>query len=130
MFHHFHDKKLIKTGQGSITSIQFDKIIQYLLSNNNVLNPKEWIEKSISNSINRNDVCITFDDSLYCQYKIALKVLNKYNLKAFWFIYSSVFDGILDNLKYIENLEFVILKILMIFFIIFCKNIEILNLKK
>ena len=83
MFHHFHDKKLNKTGQGSITPFHFEKIIKFLLFNYNVLSPKEWINKSLKNSFKENDVCITFDDSLYCQYKIALKILNKYNFSSF-----------------------------------------------
>lgn len=33
-------------------------------------------------------MCITFDDGLKCQYDIALPVLKKHNLTAFWFIYT------------------------------------------
>ena len=99
MFHHFHDNKIKKTGQGSVTPKQFEKIIKSLLLNFNVLNPKEWLEKIFLNSLENNDVCITFDDSLYCQYKIGLKVLKKYKLKAFWFIYSSVFNGELNSFE-------------------------------
>ena len=37
---------------------------------------------------------VTFDDNLKCQYDIALPILDKYSLKAFWFIYTSPLDGV------------------------------------
>ena len=133
MFHHFHDKKLNKTGQGSITPFHFEKIIKFLLFNYNVLSPKEWINKSLKNSFKENDVCITFDDSLYCQYKIALKILNKYNLKAFWFIYSSVFNEELDNFEIYRKFRVCYFKKFDDFFTLFLKiykEFEHINIKK
>ena len=35
---------------------------------------------------------MTFDDSLKCQYDIAYPILQKENITAFFFIYSSIFD--------------------------------------
>ena len=45
------------------------------------------------------DVCITFDDNLKCQYDIALPILDKYSLKAFWFIYTSPLDGVYEKIE-------------------------------
>ena len=42
--------------------------------------------------LKRTDTCITFDDGLRSQFKYALPILNKYNIKAFWFIYTSIFE--------------------------------------
>lgn len=99
MFHHFHKNEKEKFGQGSINSREFEKIIKYLKKNYEILNPDEWIYKLEKNKLKKKNICITFDDALYSQYKIGLKVLNKYKLKAFWFIYSSVFSGKLDEFE-------------------------------
>ena len=102
MFHHFHNEKL--EGQGSLTKKKFEKIIIYLNKKYNILTPKEWLQKIKTNSLKKKDICLTFDDALLSQYTIALKILKKYNLKAFWFIYSSVFENKIEkNLKFIEN---------------------------
>ena len=52
-----------------------------------ILNADEWIEKSKNKRLSNKDLCITFDDNLKSQYDIAIPVLKKYNLKAFFFIY-------------------------------------------
>lgn len=92
MFHHFSNGKN-KNGQGAITASQLESIIEYYRYNNNLLSAKEWFEKAKANLLNRRDVCLTFDDTLLCQYEIGLPVLKKYGLTAFWFIYSSVLCG-------------------------------------
>ena len=99
MFHHFHSVKNKKFGQGSITKKQFEKIIIFLKKNFSILNPEDWVIKLERNKLKKKDICLTFDDALLCQYDIALKVLDKHKLKAFWFIYSSVFNGKIDNFE-------------------------------
>ena len=44
MFHHFHDLKKHKSGQGSISKKQFIKIINFV-GRENILNPDEFIDK-------------------------------------------------------------------------------------
>lgn len=110
MFHHFYDKKHIKS-QGAITAIQLEKIIEYY--NDNLLSAEDWFNKAKAKSLSDKDICLTFDDALLCQYEIALPVLEKYNLTAFWFIYSSVLNGGIGNLEvyrkfrtvYFSNIE-------------------------
>ena len=89
MFHHFHDKKNYKPSQGSIDSKSFKRIISKI-GKKNILNAEDFKNKLINKTIRSNHVCITFDDGLLCQYKIAYPILKKLKIKAFWFIYSSI----------------------------------------
>jgi peptidoglycan/xylan/chitin deacetylase (PgdA/CDA1 family) len=96
MFHHFFDKKHIN-GQGAISSDQFEKIIDYYSSD--LISAEEWAYKARTSSLQNNDICLSFDDALLCQYEIAVPVLKKYDLTAFWFVYSSVLDGEIEMLE-------------------------------
>ena len=98
MFHHFHETGHLPEGQGSITAKEFEHIIKYI-GVENIINPEEWIYKQSRNLLGKNSICLTFDDALKCQYDIAIPILNKYSIKAFWFIYSSVFSGELEKFE-------------------------------
>ena len=99
MFHHFYDAdKHIRT-QGAINSNDFRKILYYLKENYNLISSDKWTLKSINNTLEKKDICITFDDNLLCQFEIALPVLKEFNLKAFWFIYSSPLVGVIEKLE-------------------------------
>ena len=98
-FHHFHDDGKHVKGQGSITSEQFDKIIQLLKTKHEILAAKDWYEAALQGKLKDNQVCITFDDNLLCQYEIALPVLNKHNITAFWFVYTSPLTGITEKIE-------------------------------
>ena len=89
MFHHFHDEGDHIQSQGSISADEFEKIISLYQKNFNVLSAEDWYEKAVNGTLGGKDVCITLDDGLKCQYEIALPILRKLNLKAFWFIYTS-----------------------------------------
>ncbi|MDC0233044.1 polysaccharide deacetylase family protein [Pelagibacteraceae bacterium] len=95
MFHHFHNTSNHLKGQGSISRNDFIKIIKFI-GLKNIISPEESIKyitkKSNIYKKRINKVCLTFDDSLKCQYDIVLPVLEKYNLKAFFFIYSGAFS--------------------------------------
>jgi peptidoglycan/xylan/chitin deacetylase (PgdA/CDA1 family) len=97
MFHHFHDSSKHIRGQGSISEHQFEKIIQHY--GKNILSADNWFKRATSNSLKDKDICITFDDGLLSQYDIALPILEKYNLTAFWFVYSSPLTGKIGNLE-------------------------------
>ena len=84
MFHHFHSKKHNKS-QGSISALEFVKIIKFL-GRENILSPEEYLFKLNSNKLNKKEICLTFDDSLKSQYDVALPILDDFNLKAFWFV--------------------------------------------
>ena len=85
MFHHFHDKKKHKATQGSIDSNQLNKIINYI-GRKNILDPLEFIDY-FKKKLKKNHVCFTFDDSLRCQYDIALPLLEEKKSKAFFCIF-------------------------------------------
>lgn len=112
MFHHFHGKNHLR-GQGSISERQLEKIIDYYIESYKILPAKEWLCKADSGSLNNNEVCITFDDTLLCQFDIALPVLESYNLTAFWFIYSSVLEKNIEmhevyrkyRMEYFESID-------------------------
>ena len=99
VFHHFHDFDKHKSSQGSISAKTFEKFINYLSDEYNLLSADIWMEKFLSNTLSQEDIVITFDDALLCQYDIALPVLEKYNLKAFWFLYSSYLDSNMEKLE-------------------------------
>lgn len=99
MFHHFHLNETKKYGQGSLNKNKFEDIIIFLKKNFSILTPQKWLSKAKENKLKKKDICLTFDDALLSQYTIALKTLNKFKLKAFWFVYSSVFNGKIDNFE-------------------------------
>jgi len=98
MFHHFHDLKYFKKSQGSISSYQLKRIISKI-GRKNIINADEFLNLYLNKKLNKNHVCLTFDDGLKCQIDIALPVLKKYNIKAFWFLYTSIFNKKFDYLE-------------------------------
>jgi peptidoglycan/xylan/chitin deacetylase (PgdA/CDA1 family) len=91
MFHRFNKSNTKARAQGSLTEIDFENILTHV-GINRIISPHEWMLRVESNTLQSEDLCITFDDGLLGQFEVALPVLKKYNLKAFWFIYSSVFN--------------------------------------
>lgn len=77
---------------------ELESILRYV-GHERILSPLEWLEKLKNNSLKEDDLCLTFDDGLRCQKEIALPVLEYLNIKAFWFVYSSVFEGQYANLE-------------------------------
>ncbi len=91
MFHHF-TRSDEPDALGSITAEQLDEIIAKI-GRDRILSAQEWSDRAISAALPPDAVCLTFDDALRSQIDIALPVLERHNLTAFWFIYSSVFEG-------------------------------------
>lgn len=106
MFHHFHDDERHIKGQGSISAEEFESLIDFYGKEHNIISADEFLFKSQHNALGENDVCITFDDGLLCQYDIALPVLEKKGIKAFWFIYTSPMDGALEKLEIYRHFRF------------------------
>lgn len=112
MFHHFHDDKKHIWTQGSITETDFVKILNYI-GPERILSPQEWLDKLDNGKLAPADLCLTFDHNLLSQMELALPVLDHFKLKAFWFVYSGIFDGKSGNIeiyrffrtKYFDNLE-------------------------
>ena len=97
MFHHFYNERHPKI-QGSISGQDFESILNFI-GIHRIMDPFVWLEKLEENTLNKEDVCITFDDALLCQFEISLPILKKHNLKAFWFVYSSIFEGHLEKME-------------------------------
>ena len=112
MFHHFYDDKKHIYQQGAINKQDLLNILDYYSKKYNILDAREWLEKAISNKLDKKDVCLTFDDGLKCQYDIANTVLEEYgnkdkNLTAFYFVYTSIFTENFSKLeihRYFRNL--------------------------
>ncbi|WP_413287818.1 polysaccharide deacetylase family protein [Bdellovibrio sp. HCB337] len=110
MFHHFHDERH-PTGQGSISGKDFEDLLHFI-GLENITTAQDWFENYGRPGFG-NKVCITFDDSLKCQYDIAKPVMDKYGIKAFFFVYSSVLEGKSEYLevfryfrsKYFKNFD-------------------------
>ena len=105
MFHHFHSDKHPK-GQGSIDSDQFDRMLNYLDKNYDLLDAKTWYHRALGGVLGEKDVCLTFDDNLLCQYEVALPVMEKYGITAFWFLYTSCLLGVRDKLEVYRYFRF------------------------
>jgi len=99
MFHHFHDDGIHTKGQGSISKDEFYKIINFI-GRKNILDAEEFFDKFKKNNLKDTDVCLTFDDAIKCQIDVALPVLEDLNIKSFFFVYTSIFEGNPDNLEY------------------------------
>lgn len=88
MFHHFHNERHPK-GQGSISGMQFARLLDYVSSKHTILSVTEWLLRIRDGNLRNSDVCLTFDDNLRCQFDVAFPVLKKRGLTAFWFINTS-----------------------------------------
>ena len=108
VFHNFHNKRSIKL-QGSISSFKFEKIIIKLKKNYNLLNADKFYSKLLDGNLSKKDISLSFDDGLKSQYDIAIPILNKYNIKAFFFVFTSSFTNRIDKLelyKYFRSTQF------------------------
>ena len=99
MFHHFHDEEKHIVGQGSISADRLYNMLNFYGKNHNILSAEEFLHRAENHTLLEKDVCLTFDDGLLCQFEIAYPVLKQYGVTAFWFIYTSPLDGVLEKLE-------------------------------
>ena len=92
MFHRFHEHASDHPLQGSLSSADFEKILLFV-GVDNILAPDKWLSRLQAGTLGPLDLCLTFDDGLRSQIDFAEPILAKYGLRAFWFVYSSVFEG-------------------------------------
>ena len=97
MFHHFHSAGHAQ-GQGSLSADELAAIIEQV-GPSRILPARQWVQSALSATLKPDDVCLTFDDNLRCQYDVALPVLQAYGLTAFWFVYTSVCQGQIERLE-------------------------------
>ena len=97
IFHHFHGKGHPQ-GQGSLSETELELMIEWL-GQNRILNADEFLSRAQKGTLRENDLCLTFDDNLKCQYDVALPVLERHKIKAFWFVYTSPLKGKVERLE-------------------------------
>ena len=98
MFHNFHGFNH-PVSQGSISKNQTFKIIKFLKKKYYLNSANQFLEKLENKNIKKKDICLTFDDGLKCQIDIALPILKKEKIQAFFFIQSSIFSKNYDLLE-------------------------------
>ncbi|MDC3117819.1 polysaccharide deacetylase family protein [Candidatus Pelagibacter sp.] len=103
MFHNFHDNKKYKKGDGSLSKKDLTKIIRFI-GRKNILDANDFLNNYKNNTLKNDNVCFTFDDGSKSQADIALPILKKFNIKAFFFIYSKSLEKkkvlSIETLKY------------------------------
>lgn len=97
MFHHFWNEDHPK-GQGAISRDEFEEILHFI-GLKNILPALEFQKRVISKTLKKENICLTFDDNLRCQFDVSYPVLKKYKITAFWFIYTSPFSGVNERLE-------------------------------
>ena len=127
MFHHFHDDHKHIVGQGSISAETFDRMLDFYSKEYHLINADEFLYKSQINTLKEDDVCITFDDGLLCQYDIAYPVLESRNLKAFFFVYTSPLDNVLEKIEIYRHFRFSCFKSIDEFYNAFFEILDIGN---
>ena len=90
MVHGIHEDNHKPLSQGSISVKKLEKVIRKL--KNRILDADKWIKKSINNELEKNDLCLTLDDNLRSQIKYAIPLLKKFKIKAFFFVYTSIYE--------------------------------------
>lgn len=111
-FHHFYDNKVYLKGQGALNKTHLRKLIKFI-GHNNIISPDEFIERIQKKKFNEKKVCFTFDDGLRCQYEIAQPILEEYNIRAFFFCFTSSLTNKPDllevyryfRIKYFKNIN-------------------------
>lgn len=99
MFHHFHDAGVHQASQGSISADQFAGLLTWLGEQYDIVSADHYLAGCETGTLGERDICITFDDALLCQCDVALPVLDRFGIKAFFFVYSSVFTDTPDRLE-------------------------------
>ena len=123
MFHHFTNENHPR-GQGAINADETAAMIEFL-DPSRILGAEEWMERTAKGTLRDHHLCITFDDSLLCQYDVAWPVLKHYGITGFFFVYSSVFENILEKLEIYRYFRTVAFKDVDSFYDAFFKEMDI-----
>lgn len=91
MFHHFHGAETPAYAQGSIDAARLETLIR-ALGPENILPPETWVERAERGTLSSSHCCLTFDDDLKSQITVAAPVLDRFGLKAFFFIYTGAYE--------------------------------------
>ena len=64
-------------------------MLGWLSDTYSLLSADEYQRKAIDNQLEDRDICLSLNDALFCQYDVAVPILKRKGLKAFFFVYSS-----------------------------------------
>lgn len=123
MFHHFYSEKHPR-GQGAISSTEFEQMINWLEEKFTILSPDDFINGFERKALKSGQICLTFDDSLLCQFDVALPVLESKNLSGFFNVYSSAFSGNPDPLEIFRYFRTVAFETMEDFYSIFFEHLN------
>ena len=73
--HGYGPHKKHKKSQGSITRDDFYKIIKFV-GRRNIIDSSEFLYKFNKKKLADKDICLTFDDSLKCQFDFPVLIIN------------------------------------------------------
>lgn len=107
IFHHFVGRGHPHI-QGALTAEDLEQLI-LSLGPDRFLVPERWIELSLDGKLPCDALCLTFDDGLASQVDIAVPVLDKFGMRAFFFLYSAVLAGEPEPFevhRYFRNLHY------------------------
>lgn len=85
--------------QGSISADEFARVLDFVAADERLVGADEFHERAVSGTLGDDRVCITFDDSLLCQYEVAWPVMEERGLTGFFFVHSGAFVGPPDLLE-------------------------------
>jgi len=85
--------------QGSIELNEFDSIVRHLKTHYCLNDAQDWMAKAKKGALRDKDICLTFDDNIKSQITVAQKVLDNHNIKAFFFLYTSMYSGEFPRLE-------------------------------
>lgn len=106
ILHHFKDVRHPPI-QGALDAAAFNALLDRY--EGRILDPGTWVERSLDGTLPQDHICLTFDDALRSQIDVALPILSRRGIKAFFFVYSSVFEGKLEWLeviRYFRNIAY------------------------
>jgi len=103
MFHHFHGGNTKEYGQGSLSAMDFESVLLFI-GLDRILPAKEFLKRQKNNDLLPHHVALSFDDGLRGHYHIVWPILKKYNLTAFFFVYTCTFE---NRLEMLETYKFV-----------------------
>ncbi|MBA2506462.1 MAG: polysaccharide deacetylase family protein [Thermoleophilaceae bacterium] len=91
MFHHFHGSGHAP-GQGTVGAAELERAVDSAGAAR-LLPAAEWVERVRRDDLPADAVCLTFDDNLRSQLDVAVPVLERLGLTAFFFVQTGPLRG-------------------------------------
>lgn len=89
-----------------------------------IITPQQFLDNLQTGRSDPSEICLCFDCGLKSQYDIALPVLDAQGLKAFWFLYTSVFQGHIVPIEQYHHFRFFCFEDVNDFYLAFFQKLE------